>query len=263
MQVTQRIESSLDATLTSPIHYTWNVSYGRQFPKGMYFEASYIGRAARNLLATRDVMALNNLVDRHQDTDWYTAAGRLHDLRAADAPLFTIRRIFRILQICFRLGASLAAFWGDDTYATLTPTQAVYYMVARDGYDILDWTFIQLAIDDDYSGNNGWNNSFSTRNMRHFRHSARLPIPIITADRLRSDKDSEKHYRLISTILSRNHWTMLRVCRPAEHTGRHLFSIRFDRMTITPLRILTLATFSTPTSFSSFRSEKIGSFSAI
>ena len=156
----QRIESSLDATLVSPIHYTWNVTYGRQLPKGMYFEASYIGRAARNLLATRDVMALNNLVDRASNTDWYTAAGMLHDLRAADTPLAQIPNIPYFTNLFPNLGESLAAFWGDPDYASLTPTQAVYYMVARDGYDILDWTFVQLAIDDDYSGNNGWNNYF-------------------------------------------------------------------------------------------------------
>ncbi|MBO0139434.1 hypothetical protein J0673_24490, partial [Vibrio sp. Vb2736] len=59
----QRIETTLDGTIVSPIHYTWNVTYGRSLPKGMYFEASYVGRAARKLFGARDVMALNNLVD--------------------------------------------------------------------------------------------------------------------------------------------------------------------------------------------------------
>jgi hypothetical protein len=89
----QRIETSLDATIKSPTHYMWNVSYGRQLPKGMYFEASYIGRAARNLFATRDVMALNNLVDPASGMDWYTAAGILHDLRAANTPIDQVQAI--------------------------------------------------------------------------------------------------------------------------------------------------------------------------
>ena len=82
----QRIQSSLDATIVSPKHYVWNVSYGRSLPKGMYFEASYIGRRARNLFATRDVMALNNLVDPASGMDWYTAAGLLAQARLADTP---------------------------------------------------------------------------------------------------------------------------------------------------------------------------------
>lgn len=156
----QRIETSLDATIKSPTHYTWNVSYGRQLPAGMYFEASYIGRSARNLLAARDVMALNNLVDTRSGTDWYTAAGQLHDLRAANTPIGQIPQIAYFTNLFPNLGASLAAFWEDPTYSSLNPTQAVYYMVARNGYDILDWTFIQAVIDDDYSGNGAWSNLF-------------------------------------------------------------------------------------------------------
>ena len=32
----QRIQSSLDQNIVSPTHYTWNASYGRSLPKGMY-----------------------------------------------------------------------------------------------------------------------------------------------------------------------------------------------------------------------------------
>jgi hypothetical protein len=126
----------------------------------MYVEASYIGRKARNLLATRDIMALNNLVDRVSGVDWYTAAGQLHDLRAANTPLSAIPNIAYFSNLFPNAGASLAAFWGDSDYENLTPTQAVYYMVARDGYDVLDWTFVQLALDDDFSGNGAWRNRF-------------------------------------------------------------------------------------------------------
>lgn len=156
----QRIESSLDATIKTPKHYVWNVSWGRQLPKGMYFEASYIGRKARNLLAARDVMALNNLVDPQSGLDWYTAAGMLHDLRAANTPLENIPNIPYFNHFFPNAGPSLAVFWEDSDYEELTPTQAVYYMVARDGYDVLDWTFVQTALDDDYSGAGAWSNLF-------------------------------------------------------------------------------------------------------
>lgn len=144
----QRIESSLDGTIKTPTHYTWNVSWGRQLPQGMYFEASYIGRKARNLLAAHDVMALNNLVDP-SGMDWNTAAGILHDLRAANTPIHLVPAI-PYFQHFF------------PTYTTtvngipLNSTQRIYRLVARGdtpgpvggGFDILDWTFVQLIIDD-------------------------------------------------------------------------------------------------------------------
>ncbi len=160
----QRIESSLDSTIESPTHYTWNVSFGRQLPKGAYFEASYIGRAARKLFGSRDVMALPNLRDPVSGSDWYTAAGRLHDLRAANTTLGNIPVIPYFENLFPNLGAN---FWGDPS---LSSTQSVYLLVGRDcannarrdpnsgncpvgaadigGFDILDWTFVQLLIDD-------------------------------------------------------------------------------------------------------------------
>src|SRR2546429_4553763 len=47
----------------------------------MLFQASYIGRLARHLLATRDVMALNDLRDPKSGMDWYTAATILEKQR--------------------------------------------------------------------------------------------------------------------------------------------------------------------------------------
>ncbi len=145
----QRIETSLDATIKSPTHYMWNVSYGRQLPKGMYFEASYVGRAARNLFATRDVMALNNLVDPQSGMDWYTAAGILHDLRAANTPINQVP----VIPYFQNLFPNYTTTVGG---VALNSTQRIYRLVAREdlpgpvggGFNILDWTFVQLLIDD-------------------------------------------------------------------------------------------------------------------
>ena len=76
-----RIESSMDSELVAPINYSWNFTYEREMPHGLVIQTSYIGRMARNLIATRDVMALNNLVDPKSGMDWYTAAGILENLR--------------------------------------------------------------------------------------------------------------------------------------------------------------------------------------
>jgi hypothetical protein len=142
----ERIETSLDSNIISPTHYTWNVSYGRQLPKGMYFDASYIGRKAKNLLATRDVLAFNNLKDPVSGQDWYTAAGILHDLRARNTPIDQVQQ----LPFFANLFPALAG-------GGLTATQTVYQLVARPGitgplgggFDILDWTYVQTLIDND------------------------------------------------------------------------------------------------------------------
>lgn len=131
----QRIQSSLDTDLVSPINYSWNVSYGRSLPKGMYFEASYIGRAARNLLATRDVMALNNLVDPKSGVDWYTAAGQIYDLYYAGTPVDQVPTIPYFENL-----------FPNAKFGQATATQGVYYInqVAAFG----DWTYLQAILDD-------------------------------------------------------------------------------------------------------------------
>ncbi len=86
----RRIEGSLDDNLVSPINYQWNVTYGRELPKGLYVEASYIGRMARNLLASRDIMTPNNITDPRSGQTWYEAAGILEDHRRRNTPVSQI-----------------------------------------------------------------------------------------------------------------------------------------------------------------------------
>lgn len=144
----QRIESSLDDSIIAPINYSWNVSYGRKFKGGLFVEASYIGRRARNLLATRDIMALNNLVDPKSGVDWYTAATQLAKLRLADTHINNVQEIPYFENLFPGLGDS---FWGEPS---LSSTQSVYQIVAREDFlgqeffDVLDWTFVQLLLDD-------------------------------------------------------------------------------------------------------------------
>ena len=158
----QRIETSLDGTIVSPTHYSWNVSYGRQLPKGMYFEASYVGRKARNLFASRDVNALNNLVDPVSGQDWYTAAGLLVDARNANAPINSIGAIPFFEHFFPGIAGNVSGLGNSST-------REIYGLIARDcsnnaprnsagvcpvgsvdigGFDIADYTFVQSIIDD-------------------------------------------------------------------------------------------------------------------
>ncbi|MBK8303411.1 MAG: hypothetical protein IPK98_08460, partial [Chloracidobacterium sp.] len=76
--------------LVSPINYQWSFTYGRELPKGLYVEASYIGRIARNLLASRDIMTPNNIKDPASGQTWYQAAQALDAYRRAGTPVGSI-----------------------------------------------------------------------------------------------------------------------------------------------------------------------------
>jgi Carboxypeptidase regulatory-like domain len=158
----RRIEGSLDTNLVSPINYVWNFTYSRLLPGGIAVEGSYIGRYARNLLATRDVMALNNIVDPKSKQDWYTAAGILQDLRIKNTPISQVPNLPFFDNL---YGAGTVAFAVDDYIGTdfvgagLTNTQAAYAMMAAtapgcsalggDGCGAFgtDWTSLQDALD--------------------------------------------------------------------------------------------------------------------
>lgn len=149
----RRIEGSLDTNLVSPINYNWSFSYGREFGKGLVVEASYIGRMARNLLATRDVMQLNNTVDPKSGQDWYTAAGILERHRVAGTPIANIPNI-PWFENMYPAGEIDGIFFG----AGLTNTQAAYAVMAGSRTPDCgsvggcfefgdDWTFLQDFLD--------------------------------------------------------------------------------------------------------------------
>ena len=133
-----RIEFSLDDSLKTPVNYTFNLSLAREFSHGLTIEASYVGRMARNLLAQRDLMPLNNLVDKTSGMDWYTAAGILYDQRWNNVPVSQIQPIAYFENL----------FPNYRRFGYPTATQNIYNWVARDGRDEPDWTFLQFRIDD-------------------------------------------------------------------------------------------------------------------
>ena len=143
----RRIETSLDSRLVAPINYSWNLTYERQLPKGLVFQTSYLGRLGRNLIASRDTMALNNLTDPVSGMDWYSAAGVLERLRAAGTAIEDVPDIpwfnhFLPSNIAFLMDQNYFEFCcGVFPTYNLTPTQAVY-AVALNFYGN-DWTDTQ------------------------------------------------------------------------------------------------------------------------
>ena len=147
-----RIESTLDSKLVAPINYSWNLTYERELPKGLVVQASYIGRLARNLIASRDVMALNNLVDPVSGQDWYSAAGILENLRAEGTPISAVPQLPFFANM---LPGNIAQLMDENYFGAccevfptynLTQTQAVY-AVALNFYGN-DWTDTQDVIED-------------------------------------------------------------------------------------------------------------------
>ncbi|HJT25917.1 MAG TPA: carboxypeptidase regulatory-like domain-containing protein [Pyrinomonadaceae bacterium] len=140
----QRIEVSLDQGITTPYNYSFNFSYGREIGKGLSFEASYVGRWARNLLASRDIMQLNNIKDPQTGLSYYDAVNALVQYAYAN------REITSIPDIPFfnNLFPFMPDWFGDPS---LTPTQAAYGFIASEalgGFEVRDYTFLQLLWDD-------------------------------------------------------------------------------------------------------------------
>lgn len=150
----RRIEGSLDSNLVSPINYQWNVTYGRELPKGLYVEASYIGRLARNLLASRDVMTANNIKSGGQT--WYEAAGILDAARRNRVSIYNIAPL-PFFETLYAPGSVTAVLFPGSG---LTNTQSVYGVMATNDtpgcldpaqagcYEFgNDWTFLQDQFD--------------------------------------------------------------------------------------------------------------------
>src|SRR6267143_4208390 len=148
----RRIESGIDTALQAPTNYQFSLTYEREMRGGMLFEASYIGRLARHLLATRDVMALNNLRDPKSGMDWYTAATMLEKQRQLGTDPSNVQSIpyfDNILPAGY--AATVAAQVdadGNPIYslpANATNTQAVYAQAAQ--FWANDWSDIQNDIE--------------------------------------------------------------------------------------------------------------------
>jgi len=142
----ERIEFSLDDRLTTPYTYNFNLSYGRELGKGFAFEASYVGRFSRDLLAQRDVMHFNNLRDPASGVTWYQAMRQLIDLRHRRVPILSVGPIPFFENI---LPGVADVYDVPGGAARLTSTQAMYLFIATPevgGFNSLDYTSLQANL---------------------------------------------------------------------------------------------------------------------
>jgi hypothetical protein len=156
----RRIESSLDEGLHAPTSYSWNLVFERELPAGVVVQASYVGRRGIDLLATRDVMALNNLADPKSGTDWYTAATLLEKIRQTRPPANTavtpipyFENIFpanlsALMGACIAAGNCVGGGGNGDIPppSNFTPTQTIFWL-ARNVW-ANDWTDTQDQLEE-------------------------------------------------------------------------------------------------------------------
>src|SRR5215472_1979010 len=71
----------------------WNLTFERQLSRSTKLAFSYIGRYAHHLLARRDEVAFNNVVDPKSGMDWYTAGTMLEKQRQQGVPTASIAPI--------------------------------------------------------------------------------------------------------------------------------------------------------------------------
>jgi len=156
----ERIETSLDDTITTPVNYSFNFSYAREMSKGLSFELSYVGRFARNLLGQRDIMHFNNLRDIKSGQTFYDAMQALIDLRHAGVPITSVGPIPFFENVLPGIAGTFSIL---GVSRTLTATQAAYRRIALPsvgGQNVTDYTFLQSGARWDDKPASIFNNTF-------------------------------------------------------------------------------------------------------
>jgi hypothetical protein len=144
----QRVETSLDDTITTPVNYSFNFSYAREVGKGLSFEMGYVGRFARNLLAQRDIMHFNNLRDARSGQTFYEAMQALIDLRYAGAPITSVGAIPFFENVLPGIAGTFSVL---GVNRALTATQSAYRRIALPsvgGLNVTDYTSLNARWDD-------------------------------------------------------------------------------------------------------------------
>ncbi|MDX2179764.1 MAG: carboxypeptidase-like regulatory domain-containing protein [Bryobacteraceae bacterium] len=123
------ITNSIDDNLQMPYVMRMNFSIGREFGRGWFIEASYVGSQSRKNLVNRDLAMPTNLRDPASGQTYFQAASQLETLRRARTPIGQIPRVPFFERFFSNLaGGGLSAsqawyqqmgFYGVDTTSAL------------------------------------------------------------------------------------------------------------------------------------------------
>lgn len=139
----ERIESSLDDGIKTPVNYNFHFSYSREIGRGLVFEASYVGRLSRDLLAQRDVAHFNNIRDPQSGVTWYEAMRQLVELRYKQVPITSVGAIPFFENMLPGIKGNFSVL---GQVVSLNSTQRMYRQIAVPavgGRNSLDYTFLQ------------------------------------------------------------------------------------------------------------------------
>jgi hypothetical protein len=89
----QQIAFGFDDKLRTPYSETLDMSFTRELPGGLVFEASYVGRFAHRLLQQRDLAMPLNLKDPKSGMDYFTAATMFAKEAQANTPVANVAPI--------------------------------------------------------------------------------------------------------------------------------------------------------------------------
>ncbi|MBL8217984.1 MAG: TonB-dependent receptor [Bryobacterales bacterium] len=107
--------SNIDSSIVPPYTMNLNFSVGREFGRGLFVQASYVGRLSRRSLIQSDVATPANLVDPKSGMDYFAAARQLAELQVANTAVANVPAI-----------AYWENLWPGAAGRGLTATQAVY-----------------------------------------------------------------------------------------------------------------------------------------
>lgn len=127
------IINSLDDALNMPYTMNMNFNVSREFGKGFFVQAGYVGRQSRRSLVSEDIAMPTNLRDPASGQTYFEAASMLHNYVNAGAPISSIPRI---------------PFWENMfpglATSTMTASQAAYDEYA---FNAPDYTYALYGMD--------------------------------------------------------------------------------------------------------------------
>lgn len=152
----------IDNHLKTPYTIDMNVSFQRELPKRVVVDVAYVGTLGRRLLAKADYAQYLNITDPQSKTKLFDAFTQV--VKLAGPNLFTqnslaidpnnLAQLQSIkLNLPFvnnllpNMPQFLAAFAGDNSFASLTPTQAFYAYTMQDLGGSASWSCALFLMD--------------------------------------------------------------------------------------------------------------------
>jgi hypothetical protein len=107
----QAITWGIDQSIKTPYAYAFDFSLGRELPRGLSLQVSYVNRLGRNLLTQRDLRQPIDIFDPKTGIDYFSAATAL--AKVAQAQLSAPGGVIDPSKVTDALVGPTAAFWHD------------------------------------------------------------------------------------------------------------------------------------------------------